>query len=130
MYLELYLLLACIPLVMLHQFVEIGLASRQYSLVELMGSRDHLAPQDIVLQRAKRATRNLLENLVMFVPVVLVAVHLGISNSATQYGAIVFVASRVAYAFIYWAGIPNIRTLAWLGGLIGIDMILWGIFTG
>ena len=54
----------------------------------------------------------------MFVPVVLVLNAAGISNEVTVLWTKIFVISRVAYAIIYWLGLPWIRTLVWALGVI------------
>jgi uncharacterized MAPEG superfamily protein len=47
-----------------------------------------------------------------------------VSNSATMMGAQLFLYARIAYAAVYIIGIPWLRTLVWLCGLIGMLMIL------
>ena len=73
--------------------------------------------------RAARAHHNMLENLVLFAALVLVAVAAGKTNSTTLLGAQIFVWARLAYALIYLAGIPFLRTAAWLVSIIGLVII-------
>ncbi|MGH8766069.1 MAG: MAPEG family protein, partial [Burkholderiales bacterium] len=73
--------------------------------------------------RATRAHRNMLENLVLFAALVLVAVYAGKTDSTTLMGAQIFLWARVAYAVIYVAGIPWLRTAVWAVSVVGMLMI-------
>src|SRR5882757_3638867 len=66
--------------------------------------------------RARRAHLNAIENLAVFAPLVLVAAILGVSTRATVLSAQIYVAARLAHYIIYAAGIPIIRTVAFLAG--------------
>ena len=73
--------------------------------------------------RASRAHRNMLENLVLFAVLVLVAVAAGKTNDTTLLGAQIFLWARVAYAAVYIAGLPWIRTGIWAVSVAGLVMI-------
>jgi len=73
--------------------------------------------------RAARAHRNMLENLVLFAILVLVAVLSDKTNSATLMGAQIFLYARIAYALVYIAGLPWIRTATWGISVVGLAMI-------
>jgi uncharacterized MAPEG superfamily protein len=60
---------------------------------------------------------------VLFAALVLAAVVAGRTNSATLLGAQLFFWARVAYAVIYLAGIPWLRTAAWFVSVIGLALI-------
>ena len=64
------------------------------------------------------------ESLLPFAALVLVAHAAGVSNDMTVAGAKLFVYARMAYAVVYIAGIPWLRTLVWTAGFAGILMIL------
>lgn len=74
--------------------------------------------------RAQRAHRNLLESLVLFAALVLVAHVSGQANATTALGAAIFFYARLAHAVIYWMGIPWARTVAWTVSVAGLVMIL------
>lgn len=78
--------------------------------------------------RAKRAHMNLLENLVPFAVLVLVAHGSGKANDMTALGATIFFWSRLAYAVIYTAGITYVRTAVFFGGTFGLLLILFQLF--
>src|SRR5271166_5622221 len=73
--------------------------------------------------RARRAHFNMIENMVLFAPLIVIADIAGRDNGMTQLGAQLFFWARLAYALIYLAGIPYLRTLAWLVSVVGLVMI-------
>jgi uncharacterized MAPEG superfamily protein len=81
--------------------------------------------------RARRAHLNAIENLVVFAPLVLVGAMAEVSTLTTIVSARVYVVARLAHYAIYVAGIPAIRTVAFLAGasatlVIGFVLILSG----
>ena len=66
--------------------------------------------------RARRAHINAIENLTVFAPLVLVGAIIEVSTKATVLSAQIYVAARLAHYVIYAAGIPIVRTLAFLAG--------------
>jgi len=56
----------------------------------------------------------LLESLVLFAALVLAAVVAGKTNAMTALGAQLFFWARLAYAIVYLAGVPWVRTGVWL----------------
>ena len=103
--------------------------SGKASVSELVGARDNLAPGGISVfhGRAKRAQANMTEGMVMFVPLVLVAVHMGELSATTAAGAAIFFYARLAFAPLYYFGVPWLRTLAWAASILGILMLFWEI---
>ena len=69
-------------------------------------------------QRAFRAHQNAVENLVLFVPIVIVIHLLGVGNEATATACMIYFFARVAHYFIYLFGVPVLRTVTFL--------IAWG----
>ncbi len=100
---------------------------KEHGLVPLAGSRDGISDQKILTQRAKRANQNMIESLILFAPLVLIAAHLGISNSMTILGAKLFFFGRLLYAPIYWFGVPWLRTVVWGAALLGVLLILFQV---
>ena len=83
-----------------------------------------------VAGRLDRTVRNSIEAAVLFVPLVLATELVGTSNTLTQWGAIVFVAARVVYAFLYPLGIVGLRTLAWNTGFAALAAMALGLVSG
>ena len=65
----------------------------------------------------------MLENLVLFAALVLIAVVTNKTNSTTLLGAQLFFWARLAYALVYLAGIPWLRTAVWAVSVIGMILI-------
>jgi uncharacterized MAPEG superfamily protein len=65
----------------------------------------------------------MMENLVLFAALVLVAAAAQRFDATTLYGAELFFWARLAYAIIYVAGIPWLRTAAWAVSVVGLVMI-------
>jgi uncharacterized MAPEG superfamily protein len=90
------------------------------------GNRDTPAPNPVPVWggRAERSYKNMQETLPIFI-IAIVAAHLaGVSTSYTILGAQLYFWGRLAHAVIYIAGIPYVRTLAWLVSIVGIAMVL------
>ncbi len=92
-------------------------------LPKLAGNRDDVPALQDWPGRALRAHRNLLENLVLFAILVLVAHVSRRANATTALGAMIFFWARVAYAAIYIAGLPWLRTAVWGVSIVGLAMI-------
>lgn len=120
---ELSLLVWAVVLAFVQMLVAVTGAFLQVGLPTLAGNREGLAPFTGWAGRAQRAHRNMLENLVLFAALVLVAVVAQKSNSTTLAGAQVFFWARVAYAVVYLIGIPWLRTAVWTVSVIGLVMI-------
>ena len=103
-------------------------ASLQYGGGKLLGNRDGLEPPGIYLSRVRRTIDNLRENLIMFAPLVLIAAAADISTPQTVLGAQLFLGARIAHALLYLIGVPWLRTLAWLAGVIGMALIFVELF--
>ena len=95
-----------------------------HGLGPLAGARDKLDMDSDFSARAKRANQNMIEALVMFAPLVVVAVETGRTNEITALAGGLFLSARILYAPVYWFGIPWLRTLVWAAGLVAIILVL------
>lgn len=120
---ELMLLAWAVALTFVQMLVAAHGSASQYGVMPLFGNREGLPPLTGWAGRAQRAHRNMLENLVLFAALVLIAVTSNKSNATTLLGAQLFLWARLAYAVIYVAGIPYLRTAAWLVSVIGLVLI-------
>lgn len=100
-------------------------ANQAVGLNTLAGNREGLGEIPGWAGRAKRAHLNMIENMVLFTALVLIAAAAGKANAMTAMGAMIFFWARLAYAVIYVAGIAWLRTLAWFVSVIGMAMIAW-----
>jgi uncharacterized MAPEG superfamily protein len=120
---EIAMLVGALGLAVVQVVVAAFGAYRQVGLTVLAGNRENMPFILGWAGRADRASRNMLESLVLFAPLVLAAHVSGISNPITVLGAYVYLWGRVAYAFLYVAGVPWARSGAWLLSLWGMVMI-------
>ncbi|MFM8820296.1 MAG: MAPEG family protein [Phenylobacterium sp.] len=87
-------------------------------------ARDGLSPPQGFHARALRVVDNHREGLILFAPLILVAATTDALGTTTALGAKLFFYSRVGHAVIYLLGVPKIRPLFWIVGLIGTLMVL------
>lgn len=96
-------------------------------LYVMAGNREDFPPGKGWIGRAHRAHLNMVENMVPFAALVLAAAVTNQADGWTALGAQVFFYSRVVHAIVYTLGVPWLRTLAFLGGLAGMGMILYAL---
>jgi uncharacterized MAPEG superfamily protein len=121
---DLKLLVWASALTIVQMLVAVSGATLAVGLPALAGNREGLAAPGGWAGRAARAHRNMLENLALFAALVLVAQVAGKANAMTALGAQLFFWARLAYAIIYVAGIPWVRTAAFLVSVAGLVLIL------
>jgi len=122
---ELALLVWAVLLTFVQMLLAVSGATLQVGLPTLAANREGLAPCTGWAGRAARAHHNMLENLVLFAALVLAAALAGRTNATTLLGAQLFFWARLAYAVIYVAGIPWLRTAAWVVSVIGLALIFF-----
>ena len=120
---ELMLLVWATLLTLVQAVVAVQGAMMQVGLPTLAGNREGMPEVKGWAGRAARAHRNMLENLVLFAALVLVAALAGKTNATTLLGAQIFLYARIAYALVYIAGIPWLRTGVWAVSVVGLAMI-------
>ena len=125
---ELMWLLWAVALTFAQMLIAVSGATLQVGLPKLAGNREGLGPCTGWAGRAQRAHRNMLENLALFTALVLIAVVSGKTNATTLLGAQIFLWASLAYALVYLAGIPWLRTLVWLASVVGLLLIFFQLF--
>ncbi len=120
---ELSLLVWAVVLTFVQMLIAMQGMTMQVGLPKLAGNREGLPEFKGWAGRAVRAHLNMLENLVLFAALVLVAVISNKANATTLLGAQIFFWARVAHAAIYLAGIPWLRTGAWTVSMVGLVII-------
>ena len=98
-------------------------AMLQVGLPALAGNREGLPPITGWAGRMQRAHRNMLESLVLFASLALVAQVTGKVNPWTDFGALLFFWARVGYAVVYMFGVPWLRTGVWAVSLAGLAIM-------
>ena len=110
-------------------FIAAALMTRQRGLAWNASARDgDPPPLTGVAGRADRALRNFLETFPLFAAAALAVVATGRGDPATALGAQLWFWARVAYVPLYLGGIPYVRSLVWGVSLLGMLMVLWGLF--
>ena len=105
-----------------------GLTSTPGGLTWGLGNRDQPFEVPAWVGRARRAHANLVENLVVFAALVLVAQVAGKTNAMTALGAQLFFWGRVAHLATYVAGLVPWRTLAFAVAIVGEWLIVFQLF--
>jgi len=99
------------------------LSLQQRSIGQLAGARDDLPAPTGTYARGLRNVENHKEGLILFAPLVLIAAWTQNLDSYTALGAQLFFWGRIAHGVLYFVGVPWLRTLAWLVGIVGTAMI-------
>ena len=125
---EMLLLLWTVVLTFVQMLIAAQGAFMQTGLVTLAGNRENFPALTGWAGRAQRAHRNMIENMVLFVALMLLVSVTGKTNQMTVLGAELFFWARLAYALIYLGGFPWVRTLAWFISVIGMVLIALQLF--
>ena len=88
-----------------------------------MGNRETSPEFPLWIDRIDRAQRNLLESLPLFAALIAAILYTNASCALTAAGALTFLTARVAHAFIFIAGIPVWRTVAYYFSLVGLALL-------
>lgn len=74
--------------------------------------------------RARRAHANAVENLVVFAPLAALAIHAGLGGNRWVVAACAtYFVARLVHYVVFTAGVPVVRTLAFLAG-VGAQVVL------
>ena len=122
--LELSYLSASVILYSVMIVVQAVFSNLEHGPVPLAQARDNISDESVLVGRAKRANQNMVEALLLFAPLVLIAVVTERTNPMTELGAGLFLGGRIAYAPLYWFGVPWLRTLAWFVAAVGAFLVL------
>jgi uncharacterized MAPEG superfamily protein len=117
------MLVLSLTLLLLIQFVQGLHTTSKAGLPYSLSSRDKAVDLGLVGGRIQRAKVNLIENLALFAPLSVLAEVVKASPDTVKWGAIIFFVARLIHFATYIAGVQMIRTLAWLGGVVGCVMI-------
>jgi uncharacterized MAPEG superfamily protein len=104
----------------------------QNGLGWLLTSRDAADRPDasVLEERLARVHRNHLENVVVFLPMMLLVEHLGRDTTWATTFAWVFLGARVAHLIFYAGGVPPLRSLSHVTNLsahVGMALVAIGV---
>ncbi len=99
--------------------------SGDFSIKYLLSSRDegHVS-KSVVAGRLLRSLRNMLETYPAFVALALALAVTGKTGDLGAVGAMTWLLARVAYAILYVAGVPVLRTIVWFVSIIGLVLMV------
>ena len=120
---EMMLLLWAVALAFAQALIAVQGALMQVGLPMLAGNRENMPVITGWAGRAARAHRNMLENLALFIPLIVICVLSGKTNAMTLLGAQLFLWARLIYVLVYLVGIPWLRTAIWGVSVIGMVLI-------
>ena len=119
-------LLGWSAILLLLQVIAQASASGDLGPKYLFSVRDEERKTNSVLgRRLDRALKNLLETYPAFVALVLALAVSGKTGGIGETGAWLYLICRIVYAILYATGVPVVRTLVWLGSMIGLFMMAW-----
>ena len=122
-------ILAGLGLYMLNVYGAGSLLMLRIGPAAYMGPRDTLPEPAKLYARALKAATNFAENLPVFLTLAVLALVVdGADMAVAEQGAMIFVLSRVAYIAVYLSGIPYIRSLVFMVGIIGLGMMAFALF--
>jgi len=107
----------CLFAVMVLGLVHLTVAS--FSFKAQVGNSYSVGPRDDDLRpagvagRLDRAQRNFMETFPIFAAAVLMGAALDHQNRLIDVGAMLYVAGRIAFLPLYWAGVRWLRTFSW-----------------
>ncbi len=93
----------------------------------LRSNRDHPPPPTVMSARMDRALANMIEALVVFLPLAVLAAATGATGRWITTGAAVFFFARLAYVPAYGSGRAPLRSLVWTIGHGGLAMMVVGL---
>src|SRR5262249_18274320 len=117
------LLVWSLALTFVQMLIAVNACTLQVGLVKLAGNREDLPPFVGLAGRAMRAHRNMLENIVLFAALVLVAHVTGKTGGMVLLPPQTFFGARPAPALISLGGTRWLRTAAWLFSGGGMTLI-------
>jgi uncharacterized MAPEG superfamily protein len=116
-------------LAFVHIFIAVRFKTRQYGTKWNVGARDEdLPPPQPIVGRLARAQANFLETFPIYAAAALIVSVAHLENRWTAIGAWTWLVARIAYLPLYAAGVPYLRTLAFLASVAGIALVLYPAF--
>jgi uncharacterized MAPEG superfamily protein len=112
-------------LALVHIFTAVRFKTRQYGTRWNVGARDEeLPPPQPIVGRLARAQANFFETFPIASAAILAVVVTGRTSDWTGIGALLWLGARIVYLPLYAAGVPVVRTIAFLVSIVGIMLVL------
>lgn len=94
-----------------------------------LGPRDEPPPMPLIGARLDRTFCNMIEAMLVFIPLALLAEIQGGADGLAQAGAATFFFARLLYIPAYVSGIPGVRSAIWMTGHAGLVMLAIAILS-
>ena len=105
--------------------------TKQYGTGWNVGARDEALPElNAQAARLERAKDNFQETFPIAIVALLGVTVAGKASLVTELAAAIWLAARVIYLPLYWAGVPVIRTIVWAAGLLALLVMLGVLLVG
>lgn len=120
-----FLLVLSVILLLLHICLQAMSVTREVGLAWNAGARD-VRPdlKGIFAGRAQRASDNFRETYPAFVGLVIALAIVGDASGWGLTGGWIWTVARVVYIPLYLAGVPYMRSIAWVVSLVGLVLML------
>lgn len=112
-------------LALVHIFIAVRFKTRQYGTAWNVGARDEaLPPPQPIVGRLARAQANFFETFPIYAAAALIVSTTLLNDRWTAIGAWLWLGARIVYLPLYAAGVPVVRTIAFIVSIVGIAMVL------
>ena len=123
---ELKILALGAVLLFVHIFTATRFKTAQYGRTWNVSARDEAPPPpNAMTGRTMRAQANFQETFPIAIVALLGVVVAGRTSPMTALGGWIWLGARVVYLPLYAAGVPVIRTIAFVVSMAGLVMVLW-----
>ena len=113
-------------LLFIYIFVAVRFRTAQYGRKWNVGTRDEdLPPPNPMTGRTMRAQNNFLETFPIAIVALMGVVIANRTSPSTALGGWIWLGARIVYLPLYAAGIPVIRTIAFMVSMVGLAMVIW-----
>ena len=131
MAIELKILALGALLLFVHIFTATRFKTAQYGRTWNVGARDEARPApNAMAGRTMRAQANFQETFPIAIVALLGVVIAGKTSPVTALGGWIWLGARVVYLPLYAAGVPVVRTVAFVVSMVGLIMVLWPLLIG
>jgi len=118
-------------LLLVHIFTATRFKTAQYGRKWNVGARDEaLPPPTPITGRTMRAQANFEETFPIAIVALIGVVLANRTSALTALGGWIWLGARVVYLPLYAAGVPVIRTIAFVISMVGLGMVIWPLLFG
>jgi len=125
---EILVLAASVVLLLVHVLWQGTSFTRDVGPGYNMGPRDKERPVSVATGRLERALSNYLETYPAFIALALGLAVTGQTGGVGAAGAVVWLVARIVYLPLYVYGVFRIRSIVWFSSVIGLLLMLVGLF--